>query len=183
MKLHSGLNVIDGIPVEVERKRVRRINLRIDHDGRVRMSIPIWWSTLAEGAEFLSSKWKWVVASRAQLMAVAPVRREPPTADEIAALRLLLEELHSGWAARLGEAGVTWRIWAMKSLWGSCHFVERRVVYNAELARKPRELVEYVVVHELTHLRAHDHGPAFQALMDERLPGWRAFRARLKHGS
>ena len=87
MKLHSGLNVIDGIPVEVARKRVRRINLRIGHDGRVRMSIPIWWSTLAEGAEFLSSKWKWVVASRAQLMAVAPVRREPPTVDEIAALR------------------------------------------------------------------------------------------------
>ena len=67
----------------------------------------------------------------------------------------------------------------MKSLWGSCHWRRRRITYNTELALAPRELVEYVVVHELTHLQAHDHGPRFHALMDERLPDWAARRRRL----
>ena len=67
----------------------------------------------------------------------------------------------------------------MKSLWGSCQWRKRLITLNAELARVPRELVEYVVVHELTHLQAHDHGPRFRALMDERLPGWKALRRRL----
>jgi hypothetical protein len=53
------------------------------------------------------------------------------------------------------------------------------VVYNAELVRAPRELIEYVVVHELTHLKVSNHGPRFRALMDERLPGWSVLRRRL----
>ena len=169
--------------MEVERKRVRCINLRIDRDGSVHLSIPRWWSTLAEGASFLSTKWKWVVKSRARMLATPMPPVYPPTAEELEALRALLGELHAVWSANLGEPGVTWRLRAMKSLWGSCHFMRRSVVYSSELARKPRELVEYVVVHELTHLKAHDHGAKFQALMDERLPGWRELRRRLKSAS
>ena len=56
---------------------------------------------------------------------------------------------------------------------------KRQITYNAELARVPRELVEYVVVHELTHLKAANHGPRFYALMDERLPGWKLLRRKL----
>ena len=48
-----------------------------------------------------------------------------------------------------------------------------------DLAKVPRELVEYVVVHELTHLKAASHGPRFYALMDARLPGWKDLRRRL----
>ena len=51
------------------------------------------------------------------------------------------------------------------------------------LAGKPPELVEYVVVHELTHLRVHGHGPAFWLLMSRRLPDWRARRSRLNSRS
>ena len=67
----------------------------------------------------------------------------------------------------------------MKSLWGSCQWRKRLITLNAELARVPRELVEYVVVHELTHLRVHDHGPQFKALMNARLPQWHPLRRRL----
>jgi predicted metal-dependent hydrolase len=54
------------------------------------------------------------------------------------------------------------------------------VVYSAALARVPRELVEYVVVHELTHLKAHGHGEDWKRLMDMRLPEWRLLRRRLR---
>ena len=83
------------------------------------------------------------------------------------------------WAARLSEPGVSWKLRTMKSQWGSCNWRKRLITLNAELARMARDLVEYVVVHEFTHLQAHDHGPGFRALMDARLPDWRARRRRL----
>ena len=82
-------------------------------------------------------------------------------------------------AARLGERDVTWRIRKVKSVWGCCHWRTRYITYNEALAYAPRELVEYVVVHELTHFAVHGHGPAFYALMDARLPGWKELRKRL----
>ena len=175
----TGVNFIDGIAVEVVRKRIRRINLHIGRDGRVHLSVPFWGATIAEGEAFLRSKWKWVVATRARMLA-RPARM-PVTSEMRVALSGLLGELHGRWSLMLGEPGVTWSLRSMKTLWGSCNWRKRHVTYNLDLAREPRELVEYVVVHELTHLRAHDHGPSFQALMDARLPDWRQRRRQLRH--
>lgn len=177
--LHAGSNEIDGVPVEVVRKRIRRINIRVGGDGTVRLSIPKWWATLRQGEEFLRAKWGWVTKVRAEVLARPAAVRAPVTEGELAALGTLLDELNAAWAARLGEAGVVWRIRRVKSLWGCCNWRKRRITYNAELAHAPRELVEYVVVHEFTHFEAHDHGPRFYALMDERLPGWKLLRRRL----
>ena len=177
------MNFIDGIAVEVERKRIRRINLRIGRDGRVHLSVPFWGATIAEGEAFLRRHWKWAVEARARVLAqAASARREPITPEVRVALAGLIGELHGRWAAQLGETGVTWGLRAMKTLWGSCNWRRRHVTYNLDLARQPRDLVEYVVVHELTHLRVPNHGPAFRALMDARLPGWRQCRRQLRTG-
>lgn len=177
----TGRNFIDGIAVDVERKRVRRINVRVAPDGVVHLSIPAWGCTIAEGEAFLRANWKWAVAARTKAMARRAAARDPISPEQSTTLLSLLAELHSSWCARLGEEGVTWKVRAMKTLWGSCHFRKRHVTYSLGLARVARELVEYVVVHELTHLRVSNHGPAFYALMDERLPGWRVLRRRLNH--
>lgn len=177
--LKTGRNYLDGIPVDVERKRIRRINIRIGPDGTVKLSVPKWWATVAEGEAFLRSKWKWAVAARTKMLSTPAAAKSPPTRDQLYRLATALGELNGQWALRLGEGGVSWKLRDMKTLWGSCHFAKRSVTYSTGLARAPRELVEYVVVHELTHLKAHGHGPDFYALMDERLPGWKALRRRL----
>lgn len=178
--LHEGENAVCGIVVGVERKRVRHINLRVRLDGRVMLSVPRWGATLREAEAFLHAHWDWVLAMRAKVAAMPP---EPPRAavaeEERARLAALLDELHASWCARLGEQDVTWEMRAMKSLWGSCHRLNRHVTYNLDLAHLPREFVEYVVVHELTHLKTLRHGALFGRLMDERLPGWRELRRRL----
>ena len=182
-----GINHIDGIPIEVTRKRIRRINIRIGPDGLVHLSVPRWWATLAEGEAFLRSNWKWVVEKRQSVMSRPSACRRPITQEERAALLVLLgahgesDGLMPIWAARLNEPGVSWKLRTMKSQWGSCNWRKRLITLNAELARMSRELVEYVVVHEFTHLQVHDHGPHFKALMDVRLPGWRQLRSRLAH--
>ena len=58
--IRSGANLIDGVPVEVIRKRIRCINIRVKADGTVVLSIPKWWATLLQGEAFLREKWKWI---------------------------------------------------------------------------------------------------------------------------
>ena len=177
--LHSGHNEIEGVPVEVVRKRIRRINIRVAADGTVCLSVPKWWATLRQGEDFLREKWRWVQKTRAEVLARPAAIRTPVTEAELEALRTLLGELNATWAARVGEEGVSWKVRKVRSLWGCCHWRDRYITYNAELARAPRNLVEYVVAHEYTHFAVHNHGPKFRALMDERLPGWQTLRRRL----
>jgi len=177
--LHTGQNIVNGVHVEVVRKGIRRINIRVMPDGCVIVSVPCRWATLHEAEAFLREKWGWVVKTRTETMSRPSSTPMPPSANELGQLQTTLGELNAQWTARLGENDVKWRLRQMKTLWGSCHWRRRVVTYNSDLAKVPRELVEYVVVHELTHLRVHDHGPKFQKLMTERLPNWRALRRRL----
>jgi len=177
--IHVGENLIDGVPVDVERKRIRRINIRIRPDGRVNLSVPKWWATLRESEAFLRAKWSWVVKARGEVLSRPHIENAPFTKEDRLCLDALIAELHGVWTVRLAEPDVAWKLRKMTTLWGSCHWRKRVITYSAGLARVPRELVEYVVVHELTHLQAHDHGPRFYALMDARLPGWKLLRRRL----
>lgn len=61
----------------------------------------------------------------------------------------------------------------MKTKWGSCSRTTAAILLNTDLARKPKECLEYVVVHELVHLREPTHNARFIALMDSMLPDWR----------
>lgn len=83
------------------------------------------------------------------------------------------------WAQKLEEPDVTWQVKEMKTMWGSCGAKRRALLFNLELARVPKECIEYVVVHELTHLKVQNHNKVFEALMTQRLPGWRNLRQRL----
>lgn len=68
----------------------------------------------------------------------------------------------------------------MKSRWGSCQTQSGRLCFNTRLAEYPTELIEYVLVHELTHLDEPSHNKVFYALMDERLPDWKKYRKALR---
>ena len=67
----------------------------------------------------------------------------------------------------------------MRTRWGSCNPAKGSIRLNTDLARKPRECLEYIVVHELMHLLEPTHNDRFQALMDHHLPQWRELRDRL----
>jgi hypothetical protein len=67
----------------------------------------------------------------------------------------------------------------MKSRWGSCS-AKGRVTLNQSLIHVALDLVDYVILHELCHLRELNHSPAYYALLDRALPDWREKRQRLK---
>jgi predicted metal-dependent hydrolase len=67
----------------------------------------------------------------------------------------------------------------MKTRWGSCNPASGNVRLNTELARKPKECLEYILVHELVHMIEPRHGEGFVKHMDKALPEWRSVRDRL----
>ena len=67
----------------------------------------------------------------------------------------------------------------MKTRWGSCNPQARHIRLNTELVKKPKELLEYVVVHEMAHLIAPNHSERFVALLDAHIPAWREAQAEL----
>jgi predicted metal-dependent hydrolase len=67
----------------------------------------------------------------------------------------------------------------MKTKWGSCNHGARTVRLNTELAKKPRECLEYIVVHEMTHVLEPTHNARFVTLMDQIMPQWRFYRDQL----
>ena len=68
----------------------------------------------------------------------------------------------------------------MKTRWGSCNCRARSIRLNTELAKKPPECLEYVVVHEMAHLLEPSHNSRFTALMDQFMPPWRNHRDELR---
>ena len=67
----------------------------------------------------------------------------------------------------------------MKTKWGSCNAAAGAIRLNTDLAKKPRECLEYLVVHEMAHLLEPTHNARFVAVMDRFMPKWRSFREAL----
>ena len=90
-----------------------------------------------------------------------------------------LPALLDHWTRVIGHSPtrITFRI--MRSRWGSCTPATGRIRLNLQLGLMEPRFLEYVLVHEMTHLWVGGHGPRFQQLMDRFLPGWRDLRREL----
>ena len=94
-------------------------------------------------------------------------------------LKQLIPPLLEKWQPVLDVQVVDWAIKRMKTKWGSCNVKAGRVWLNLELAKKPVQCLEYIIVHELAHLLERHHNDKFIALMDKFLPKWRLHRGEL----
>lgn len=83
------------------------------------------------------------------------------------------------WENKMGVSVSKLTIQKMKTKWGSCTPSLGSIRINLDLARRSTELLEYVVVHELSHLIEPSHNHRFVSLMDQFLPKWRLFRDEL----
>lgn len=83
------------------------------------------------------------------------------------------------WERRLSLRVQRFFVQQMKTKWGSCNPTARSIRLNTELAKKPRECLEYVVLHELVHLIERRHNERFRQYMDHFMPQWRQYRDEL----
>lgn len=94
-------------------------------------------------------------------------------------LKKQLPALLDKWQAVIGKQVSTYGVRKMKTRWGSCNIEKCHIWLNLELAKKPLECLEYIVVHEIIHLLERKHNEQFKALMDNYLPAWRLYRKAL----
>lgn len=196
---------VDGleIPVEVTRKRVKNLNLRVRSDGTVALSIPLR-TPSAYAQEFLDRKAVWIAERVIRAQAREPqcltpnmpeliplwgslIPRDPDLTDQAALdaryrveTQGALPDVAARIGRRIGVQASRWSVRIMKTRWGSCTPKTGAIRINARLAAYPPECLEFVVAHELVHLLEPSHNARFHALLDEFYPENRRVSQLLK---
>jgi len=83
------------------------------------------------------------------------------------------------WERKLGVTVSAYFLQRMKTRWGSCNHRARNIRLNTELVKKSRDLLEYVIVHEIIHIAEPTHSERFVTILNRHYPAWREARAEL----
>ncbi|HEY2354894.1 MAG TPA: M48 family metallopeptidase [Gaiellaceae bacterium] len=169
--------------VEVRRSsRARRWRLEVPWGEPARLTVPR--SVSQDAVErVLRDRREWIEEQRRrQVPRLGLERRAVSESAARAEARDLVSALADEEAKRLGVAYLRIRIGGQRTLWGSCS-PGGTLSFNWRLVLAPVAVLDYVVVHEVCHLREPNHSKRFWALVEERRPHWREQRAWLReHG-
>ena len=94
-------------------------------------------------------------------------------------LKNKLPALITKWENRIGVEVNSWGIKQMKTKWGTCNIEEKRIWINLELAKKPANCLEYILVHEMLHLIERHHNEYFLVNMEKHIPQWKQYKEEL----
>ncbi len=94
-------------------------------------------------------------------------------------LKSEIEHLLPKWEQITGLCCESWQTKYMVTRWGTCNTDKKRLWFNLQLIQKPVECLEYVILHELIHLRERTHNEVFIEYMDLYMPNWREIRKQL----
>ena len=214
---------LNDLTVEVTRKKMKNIRLRIYPNGSIKLSVP---QRITQEAirTFLISKLNWIQEKQAKFQ--HQQRATPPDQNYVWGRRYLLNVIEQDtrphitltdnemrlyvrsdttqefrqviidewlrdelkraippliekWQPIMGVVVKKFFVQKMKTRWGSCNYTQGNVRFNSELAKKPPQCLEYVVVHELAHLLEPSHNARFQSLMSQFIPNWKVIKAEL----
>jgi predicted metal-dependent hydrolase len=188
MQLLLNLEPLHPVLLFVRHPRARRYLIRVTEDGTVRVTVPRWGSK-REAAAFAAREQAWIDA---QLRRAEQERERRTTAVERSAaderaLRLrakqelpprlmALAAQHGLAVSRISIRNQRWR-------WGSCSRTGH-ICLNWRLVTMPEPVRDYVLIHELMHLKRMDHSPKFWKLVAEACPAYKDARAWLRsHGA
>jgi len=94
-------------------------------------------------------------------------------------LHQVVPSLIQKWESKLGVGVEQYFLQRMKTKWGSCNHKEGHIRLNTQLVTKPKDLLEYVIVHEMVHLIEPTHSERFLTILGKHYPSWREARAEL----
>ena len=163
------------------RSRRKTLAIEITREAKLVVRAPLR-CPKGEIERFLKEKQSWIESHLAKMEARKQAHPEPTPGEEAALRQLaksILPPLVKKWAAvmEVMPAGIT--ITGARTRFGSCS-PKNRLSFSFRLMRYPSEAVEYVVVHELAHIRHKNHGAAFYREVERFLPDWRSRNALLK---
>ena len=95
-------------------------------------------------------------------------------------MKSLIPAIIEKWEKLLHVRVNDWVVKQMKSKWGSCNISRKRICLNLELVKRSEQCLEYVIVHELVHLKERLHNKRFYAFLDTYLPNWKKYKFELR---
>ena len=168
-------------PYEIIRSRRRTVALEVTREGKVLVRAPLRMPQ-TEIDRFVAAHAAWLEKAQARV-AARQAAHPPLTEEQREALRqtakALLPQRVAHYAAVMGVTPASVRITSAKTRFGSCSG-KNGLCFSLYLMQYPQEAVDYVVVHELAHIRHHDHSPAFYAEVAKVLPDYKARMKLLK---
>jgi predicted metal-dependent hydrolase len=167
-------------PVDIRRsRRARRWRLEVPWGRPARLTVPQAMSEREIG-DVIAQHRDWIAAERQRQVPRLGLERLAVSESEArAAARELVSTLAEDEAPRIGVAYRRLRIGDQRTVWGSCS-PRGTLSFNWRLVLAPREVLDYVVVHELCHLHVPDHSKRFWRLVERHRPEWRAQREWLR---
>lgn len=96
-------------------------------------------------------------------------------------LKAEIAQLLPKWETVTGLKCSSWQTKYMTTRWGTCNTQTKKIWLNLQLAKKPIECLEYVILHELAHTQVKNHGADFGAIMDKYMPYWRDIKKTLNN--
>ena len=163
------------------RAKRRTMSLQLDRDGNAVVRAP--YGVKKEFIDrFVAEHEDWLTRAREKQQARRLAHPEPTDEERkalIARAKEYLPRRTAHWSAvmELVPAGI--KITSARTRFGSCSS-KNSICFSWRLMLYPPEAIDYVIVHELAHIRHHDHSPAFYALIEQYLPDWKARMKLLK---
>lgn len=219
---------VEEIEAEVTKKDVRRINIRIYPDGKIKISVPKRVKT-DEIERFVLEQLDRIRKTKEKLSSASKKRylfdfekdrtvflfgkefqleKNPLLLPDVTVCegkitvgtkglsdeeseelldgyfkRILFEKLSvlvPKWEKITELEASSWKIKKVKSYWGKCKVKTREIFFNQNLVHYPNECIEYVVLHELSHIRYPDHGQEFKNFLSKHMPDWKRISNILK---
>ena len=189
---------IDGLEIEIQKKRIKNYHIYVKApDGAVLVTVPLR-SSEASIRNFVSERMDWIRKSRDDVRNRAEKRSEIRkylyTADgriEVSDITYSDKELSALLRERIrlrlpvmeALCGISCKsisVRRMKTRWGSCTTKIGAIRINLDLIHYPDSCLDYILLHELLHIRVPNHGPKFRALMTKYMPDWKERRKMLR---
>ena len=177
----------NGILIKIARRPIKNINIYIKPpSGEVLVTAPKYMSE-SRILSFIREKESWIrehrqrVKERAQnIGSLKTLEDRSVTPEQKEWLKEWICFYARKWETVIGVHCEHWTIRDMTSRWGSCSVQKHTIRINLQLAKKPEECLEYVIVHELTHLLEPSHNQRFHAYMKKFLPDYKEREKQLR---
>lgn len=165
----------EQISYEMIRKRIKNIYIHIK-EAKVIVTIP-YKMEKEKAISVVEEKKKWIfdrVRKQKQNL-----KEEKMTEKELEILKQIVQEKIPFYAEKIGEHPNKVRIRDLNYAWGSCS-TKRNISINEKLAKHSEKEIEYVILHELCHLKHMNHSKQFWNLVEENMPDYKSIRKELR---
>ena len=152
-------------------KRLKHSYISIDREKNVLIKTPYKSQTFIDS--LLEEKASWIEKKLVQIQKLQLIN------EEVLYTKEFLQERIDHFSTLMALPYTKLKFRKMRSRWGSCN-TKREITLNSELLKVKKSLIDYVVVHELAHIRHMNHSKAFHMLVEEFLPNSKEFRKELK---